>query len=141
MKDYRSVYHKVIFKNLEEERKKKTYRFSLSYSFHRSDYFPMKICLTDPFIFNYKYIKDLGIRSDLPPKNFFGRNSMLYIQKTNNHLFAVIPRFRFDPPFHVLINEINKVYGIPSGRGSLDELYPGDIFGAFSQEKGHYMGE
>ncbi|MHC9539132.1 MAG: protein kinase [Vulcanimicrobiota bacterium] len=134
MKNYKSTYHEIIFKNPEEEKAKKSYRFYAFYEYDTASYYPRKIAVTNNTIFNCKFVKDDCFDNRLKRSDV---ESGLYQVRWKGHVFVVVPRFTFDGP----VNEDLKMVLTLQQSGFNEDyhlVFPDELFDLFNSEKGTF---
>ncbi len=130
--NYTSVNNTIEFKDPEKENREKLYRFSVSYSFTRADFFPSALGNANSTIFNMKFVRGLPEGSPVHP---YYRAQGIYTLKGPSQSLVVVPRFRFDPPSDYFDMAAQYFMNVTSGN-EFKELSPDELFGLFSLEKG-----
>jgi serine/threonine protein kinase len=134
MKNYQSNYHKIVFKNPEEEKVKKTWRFFAFFEYDTASYYPRKVGITTNTLFNCKFVKDDCFQDRLNP---YDEQSGNYEVKWRGHNFVVVPRFTFDGPNDIFIDIVERLQQNAFTR-DFQPLFPGDLFDLFNIEKGTF---
>ncbi|MDQ7825761.1 MAG: protein kinase [Candidatus Eremiobacteraeota bacterium] len=129
-RNYTKHFNKVVFKDPENEKREKTWRFSIDYNFNRADFFPSEFGFSEKTIFNMKYVKDVPRGYRLPEAH---RDKGIYVIERPGQALVVIPRFQFDPPYGDF-KDMVQVYHNVTSEANFQELFPADLSGIFSVE-------